>query len=737
MLKDRHEEPKKSWPMRLAIAGIMIGILVLTLAGSWAEARWPNAAGGYITVTPLGTVNAAEVLWQLQRLDGVRDAVAVFRTALVLDETLDTGWSSIWLLANQTDSPDLAFLPPDPAQELWQGHLPESPDEAVLGYELAQNLGLKVGDSLRLQNRTFTIAGIRGPSPRVPGNWAQVPAAAAEVLLPSSSLDHFVVVPSDSGQATVVARRIRQDLPDVAVLAPEWEIARAQRERMVLVTTLAAAAAFLLLLAVPAWAADAGRQGSTMLAALLSGAGGLAVGWAITTLANVYARNTLGLTPLRVTPRLALAVLGLAALAWLLGALLPFRRSWALRGAATLLLLALCSAAVMIVGALQESLSQSLSQARDAATDWVTLAGVEADQRLLQALSRVPGIRGYMIEAAGGPADEDEERWLGPPPPSGVVYGVSVAGGEGTLSVPYRRGYARGGPLDSEKGGQAVVGYDLALAQGLTVGDTVEIRGVPFTVAGIRERLSADPGSEANYRLDISLPDLARVLHQPAVSGEMTLLIPPAEDQEGKATFLRELATRLNVGQVRTVDDRLAEIARSYPAAWTLTPASATEAVRHARVGYGNAVLLCALFALAASALSAAATMRARLARDEQHIGLLRALGSNEGTLLGEYLQIAAVLGVVAGLLGTGSGWALASYLNRWSPSGSPELILTPQLGAAVFFVTSMTAMLAAVAPTMDAVRQDATWSLYARQTDGGAECPASSGQVVQGGLVP
>jgi predicted lysophospholipase L1 biosynthesis ABC-type transport system permease subunit len=117
--------------------------------------------------------------------------------------------------------------------------------------------------------------------------------------------------------------------------------------------------------------------------------------------------------------------------------------------------------------------------------------------------------------------------------------------------------------------------------------------------------------------------------------------------------------------------------------------------------------------------------MRDRFAREEQRIGLLKALGSDEGTLLGEYLQMAAVLGVAAGLLGVFGGWVTVSYLNRLGPSGSPELILTPRLGAAVFFAMAITAIIAAVAPTTDAVRQDAVWPLY-----------SSSGDAVQGGLV-
>jgi len=736
----------------LAVVTMMLGILALTLAGAWVEARWPNAAGSYITATPQEAVDAAGILWQLRRLDGVQDALAVFRADLVLDETLDTGWSSVWLLANQTDAADLAFLPPDPAQKLWQGRLPAagSTTETVLSYELAQILGLQVADTLRIQDVPFTVVGIWGPSARVPGNWAQVSLVAAEAIL--SSPDHFVVVPMDAREVTDVARRIWQKMPDLTILSPEWEMARMHRERTLLGAVLGVAVGFFLLLAAPAWSLHhAGHEGSTMLAALVSGAAGLAVGWAATTLANLYLRDTLALTPLRVTPRLAVAVLAAAVLVRLLGALLPFRRFWSLRCAAATFVLTLCAAALVAVGALSESLHLSLSEAQRTAADWVTLTGVEADPQLLRTMEFLPGIRGYAIEASGGLANQDEQRWLGPRPVSGVFYGVSTLGGEGTLTIPYRLSYWRGRPLNPENANEVVVGYDFAQSNELNLGDVVEIRGVPFTVVGIRERLPYDPSSDANYRLDISLHDLRRVLRQPSASGQVTLLIPPAENQEEKSVFLSEMATRLNVAQVLTVDDRLAQIARSYPAAWTLTPASASEAVRHAQVSYGNLVLLCSVFFWVASALSVSGAMRDRLAKDEQRISLLKALGSDEGALLGEYLQMAAVLGVVGALLGILGGWAVTMWLNGLALHDSPQLIFTPRLGAATLFAVAVTSIVAAVAPVVDAVRQSATWSLYPRPTDGGAECQSSPAaqpmaegtpevarsQVAQGGSVP
>jgi hypothetical protein len=133
--------------------------------------------------------------------------------------------------------------------------------------------------------------------------------------------------------------------------------------------------------------------------ALLSGSGGLAAGWVVALLANSYARHTLGLTPFQVTPRLAIAVLALTAATNLAGTKFLIRPPWPMRYAATTLVLALCGIALVTVGSLNESLSLSISEAQGTAKDWVTIADVEADQRLLQAVYRLPGIRGYVLEA--------------------------------------------------------------------------------------------------------------------------------------------------------------------------------------------------------------------------------------------------------------------------------------------------------------------------------------------------
>jgi hypothetical protein len=733
MMSASHKRSEEDQDRRiaLAVASAILVVIAAALPGAWSEARWPNSAGRHITVNSTGPAGTADVLWRLRQIDGVARAVAVLRGELLPDEIERTGWREVNLYANQADAADLAFLPPDPTLRLYRGRLPaaDDPDDVVVGYELAEALHLRVGDRTTIRQHSFNVAGIWSPSARLPGNFVQVSAAAAEPFILSLKLDHFTIIPATGLETTEVAHRIWQRMPDVQVLAPDWELAQTRRERTVLGLAVSGALLLVLLLGAPLWAhLPSLHETPAAVSALVSGIAGLLVGWAIVLVINSYCRRTLGLTPLLMTPRLAAGLVTLAASLGLFARRSGAHWQWPAHYVVTALVLVLCTAAQVAVGTLHESLRLSLGEAQRTAADWVTLRGAPADAALVRDVARLPGIRGYVIEAYGGPADLDEERKIGPVPALGVFYGLLVAGGEGALSVPYRLGYWQGRPLQADALHEAVIGYDLAQEQALRVGDNITIRDAAFSIVGIRTRLAYDPANGANHRIDISLEALRTVLYGSLASAELTLLIPPASSQEDKAAFLQEVGNRVNA-EPFTIEDRLAEMAGSYPAAWTITPSTPQTSVRHATGLYTGFRILINVLLLAASALAVAGAMVYRLAADEPRISLLKALGASESQLLGQYVQMAAVLGVMGALPGLLGGCAVSALLNRLGPAGSAELLFTPQLAAAAFFFTVLTAMVAAVGPVVRAIRQDATATLYASSlTDNHVLSPATAG---------
>jgi hypothetical protein len=666
-------------------------------------------------------------MWLLQHVQGVQEIVSILRADAQLDAMEPVSWASVDLYAVRSSNITTGFTAPMPALRLFRGRppRPQALDEVALSYEVAQALHRRVGDILAVHGRDFEIVGIWAPSTRVSGNWVQVSPTASDSLprsAPASAHYYYLVKPEAGRDVVEVAAQIWRSLPDMQVVSPSWERARARQERAVLCFALGLAAILTLLLDVPLLGDLQNESCAAALPmALLSATTGLAAGWAMVVFANGYARDTLGLTPFCLTLRLTAALVATPLTMVLLSARCPRHWPWSARSCLAALVLALCGGALVVVGALAESLKLAILDAQQVAADRVTIHA-RADSAVLQGAYRLPGIRGYAIEAQGGTVEEDEARWLGPWPASGILYGFQSAGIEGTLSVPYHMSFRQGRLFAAAAPDEAVVGFDLAQARGLRVGDRLQVRDTEVAVVGIRQHVPSDGLTDANWRVEVSLEGLRRILHDNSILGELTLLIPPSENQADKALFLQETRARLRVGSLSTLTDRLAEIARGYPIAWTLSAASAQDTVRHAQSFYAALVWMCAFLLLPMGALAVGSAFAHRMIWDERRVGLLKAFGVPDGSLIGGYLEQAIALGIAGGILSLCAGWAALSLVNALAAPGGVELLFTPHLGAGVFFLVLVTCVTAAAIPVSRSARRDAMPVLYGMSTIGGLQ---------------
>ena len=731
----RAARPGESRTLMLAIASIVLGVFVICIVMAWVTGRGLGTADRWIRVWPQAGHSATELVRRLRHVDGVRDVVAVYRGTLPSDDFSDTGWATVYYLANRTDTASLAYLPPDPALTLWKGHQPDpsSTDETLVAYELAESLDIKVGQTLTLRGFPFLVVGIWGQSTRAPGNWLQISSAAADLIEPSAadSASYVTVLPAARSEAQQVAARIRDRWMDLEVSSPDWEEVSSVRERILMVAVTITAVVIGLLLSVSAIGANGAVAGMSSWVVAVAGASGAALCWVASSFANWYARVALGVTPFIV----GLATIGYALVAALLIHLLAQlpavkRVSFHFVSAATLF--CLCAAMVVVAGAARESLALTLSTARRVATDWVSLGNTAPTEGLLQEIYRLPGIRALTLEAYGGPVREEDTRWRGGVPVAGVLYGVESATGIGSWTLPLAGGFAEGADLALGTD-QAVLGYELAKEQGLGLGDTLLARGVPLQVVGIRRSGLAFPGSDAGRRVYVTFDTLERVLDTRDLQKRITLLVPSAESQEIKELFLREVAARLRVGQVETIDDRLGEIVLDYPGVWTITAGSSTEKIRHAQTLYNGLLALVVLVGLAVVSLSLRATWARSVSEEQERLGVLKALGSTEGQLLGEYLQRILTLGSAAGLAGVVVGQVACYLLNQVGHEGAFRLVVTPGLATAAFVGSVLAALASSAAPVAAAVRRDATAALYTAATQE-TRVPLSGMEAMHGG---
>lgn len=711
-LNTRLAEPRSSM---LPVIAIALSVFIVCVVAAWAGNHSRPSQDTWVHVWPQNGHGATELVGRLRRVDGVGAAVAVYRGNLAPDEYAATGWKAVYYLANRTDAASLAYLPPDPALTLWKGKLPDlsSPDEALLAYELATSLGIDVGDTINVRGFPFQVVGVWGPSAHISGNWLQVSSAGAD-LIDSSSADvasYVVVLPAAKNEAQQVAARIRDRSTDLEVSSPDWEQAASRRERMVMVAAMALATVIGVLLGTLAVGASEAPTEMSFWVVIAAGASGLTQSWVVSTFADWYARSTFGLTPLTVDRRVVGVALLLALLIYYLGRL-PVARQAGFHFATSTALFCLSAALVVIVGGARESLTLSLNSARRAATDWVSLGEATPTEGLLQEIYRLPGIRGVSFEAYGGPVREEDTRWRNGIPVAGVLYGVESAGGFGSWTLPVSGAFIEGRDLQPNTN-ETVIGYELARDLELEVGDVFVARGIPLQVVGVRSQVLAFPGSDAGCRVYVTFDTLTRILHVRDVIKQVTLLVPSAESQEQKELYLREVATRLRVSRVATIDDRLSEIVVGYPAAWTITVSSSRETIRHAQTLYDGMLILVLLPVLAVTLLSLAATWTRSVAADRERIGLLKALGQTEGRLLGDYALRIMMLGAACGLVGVLIGQVACNLLNEAGYQGSLQLVVTPGLEAAVFVGSVFAALLGAMPPASAAIRQGATEALY------------------------
>jgi hypothetical protein len=571
----------------MAALALAIGAFILTVTGSLREAfdlglSREEATVPSITVRPLSASLASQeaIIRKLWRVEGVQGVAATFRGSFKPEEERHNPTTRLpdTIQGTWSDLPGLEFPLPSgkfSTSAVLTGRLPPAPsassrfraNEAVVGYELAQRLGKKVGDTLIVNEHPLVIVGIWQPSILSPGNVVQVPYDTIRQWLPRSErgFNEMTVVLAPGYDAEAVARRIWDEIPEVEVLSPAQE--RAVRRQAMLALDLVVLYSVLLtvlvggattinatLVAISHLLPPRSRGGKggggilsmvqPLLAVLAGGLGGLLAGWLAVLGLNAYTVHHQARTLFIITPRLVGGIVLLSLLVGLAAGVWPAlwtrlrqrtRSSFSILHSPfstglAVLGVALATPGVMLIGSLVENLYCSLGEGQRVAANRIGLAatsyGGGHSESLAYALRRWPGILDVAVEAYGGAVVEDEERWIDRVPPSGVFYGLCPTLGivgrtdreKFGLGVPYRVGLWQGRVFQPGSLDEAVIGYDLAARQGLKVGDTLTIRDHDFTVVGIRQRLSLRM-NDFNLRAEVSLEALRRVLGQPNAFG--------------------------------------------------------------------------------------------------------------------------------------------------------------------------------------------------------------------------
>ena len=316
----------------------------------------------------------------------------------------------------------------------------------------------------------------------------------------------------------------------------------------------------------------------------------------------------------------------------------------------------------------------------------------------LQTADEVRGIDGVkvVVPAVMMLMDDVGAVNMGVPP---MITGAIAGSDEGleTFQINYAEG--RGIERSDEGSLVTVLGSDIALKYDKHVGDTMELKGIPFEVVGVMEPTLTAPDQAASVPLAAaqrlffdSLPPVVRTsLRQADLVTSMTVYPDAGVDPE-------VLADRIEA---------------SIPSVAAMTVSDFNKQIGGATAILNSILVGIALISLAVGGLSVINTMAMSIAERTREIGIKRAIGGSRFRIVRELVTESALIGFLGGMIGLILGALVVVAANEAGRS-SGTVLFQLTLGTALTAVLFSTVLgaLAGFVPALRAARLDPVTAL-------------------------
>ncbi len=326
------------------------------------------------------------------------------------------------------------------------------------------------------------------------------------------------------------------------------------------------------------------------------------------------------------------------------------------------------------------------------------MGGFSSAPMSLVTADQVRGIKGVkvVVPAVMMLMDDASAVNMGVPP---MITG-SVAGSDEGLET-FKLSYAEGRAITAADEGKLVttLGSDIAHKYNKHVGDTIDLKGVPFQVVGILEPTLTAPDQAAGVPLQAaqtlyykSLPPVVKASLNPStLVTSMTVYPDPGVDPE-------VLADRIE---------------HSIPSVKAMTVNDFNQQIGGAMSILNSILVGIALISLAVGGLSVINTMAMSIAERTREIGIKRAIGGSRFRIVRELVTESALIGFIGGAIGLILG-GIVVYVANEAGRSSGTTLFQMTLGTAVTAVLFSTILgaLAGFVPAMHAARLDPVTAL-------------------------
>lgn len=346
--------------------------------------------------------------------------------------------------------------------------------------------------------------------------------------------------------------------------------------------------------------------------------------------------------------------------------------------------------ALTVMGAMSENFALLLDGAERLSSRNIDISPAtrSADDRLtrstITALRQVEGVRAVSNSIGGLLTDDEINVSFGPPAQVSAVDPIYVLDIFGTIPLQAGRW------IEPGDGRAMVLGSKLAATRKLGVGSTLTWRKNDYTVVGIMADTNTFPDNMAIVPFEVARRDLKLAT---TVVGALTVIPEPGVDPE-------EVAARIN---------------RELPKVRARSPRQAIDEIRQQLVIFNVIMLGGAALAAVVGGLAVVNTMIMSVNERTREIGIKKALGAENRTIIREYLSEAAMIGLLGGIAGVWFGWAVANLLNvvvAGSLGGSNVWAVTPRLVVWVMSFAVGLGVVAGLYPAWSAARLDPVQAL-------------------------
>ena len=260
----------------------------------------------------------------------------------------------------------------------------------------------------------------------------------------------------------------------------------------------------------------------------------------------------------------------------------------------------------------------------------------------------------------------------------------------------FKLSYAEGRALTTADEGSrvAVLGSDIARKYDKHVGDTIDLKGVPFEVVGVLEPTLTAPDQAAAVPLaaaqELYLETLPPMVRSRLIASQlvttMTVYPTPGVDQEALADRIESQVSTVSVMTGKDFDAQIG---------------SATSMLNSILIGI-------ALLSLVVGGLSVINTMAMSIAERTREIGIKRAIGGSRARIVREFVTEAALIGFLGGVVGLVLGALVVTLANEAGRSSGTVLFqLTAGTAVTAILFATILGAVAGFVPALHAARLD------------------------------